>query len=170
MPLRTLIHRSGWFFLLLVVFGITAVSGQEAPSKIFFLHLKMESNRVSLVNASVAPGKLKPASARRPSLELVVATADGQVLWTNTVANPSIRHLEYEDPDHPGEILSKEVQVTNIEFTVRVPAFEKAHQVDFYLPHSPSGTNALTKDGSTAARGPSQRTRLGAVVLPEQLK
>ena len=135
-------RRYGWFPLLLAACGITAVFAQESPPKILFLHLKMESNQVSLVKASVAPGTLKRFSQRRPSLDLEVATSAGQVLWTKTVANPSIRHLEYENPDHPGEIISKEVQVTNGEFTVRLPVIQNAHQVNFYLPRSTAGTNA----------------------------
>jgi hypothetical protein len=99
-----------------------------------------------------------------------VATAGGQVLWTNNVADPSLRHLEYEDPDHPGEIIGKEIQLTNTEFTIRVPAFREADHVDFYLSQSaitntnPTGTNAAVNSSVP------QRKLVGTVTLPPEAR
>src|SRR4051812_46912541 len=87
---------------LLVVVNLGRVFAQESPSRIVFLHLKLESNQVSLVSASVAPGRLKRFSERHPALDLEVATTNGLVLWANNVAAPSVRRFEYEDPEHPG--------------------------------------------------------------------
>src|SRR5215471_14955404 len=119
--------------LLLGAYGAGVVRAQETPSQIFFLHLKLQSNQVSLVSASVSSGRLKVFSQNHAALDVEVATSAGQVLWTNRVADPSIRHLEYEDPDHPGQIISKEVQQTNAEFTIRVPVVPNAHHVNFHL-------------------------------------
>jgi hypothetical protein len=155
--------------LLFTCGGIGLVSAQESPPKIVFLHLKLESNQVSLVSSSVAPGRLKRFPEQRPALDLEVATAAGQVLWTNNVADPSIRHLEYEDPDHPGQIIGKEVQTTNRDFTVRIPALRDANQVNFYLPPSPVGTNEVTANSSTTNASP-PRKLVGSVVLPPEAK
>src|ERR1039458_3540420 len=154
--------------LLLGACGATLVFAQESPSQILFLHLILQSNQVSLVSAAVTPGRLKVFPEHRAALDLEVATSAGQVLWTNNVADPSIRHLEYEDPDHPGEIISKEVQLTNTEFTVRVPVFRDAHHVNFYLAQSSAETNAAGANPSVANLSVPQRKVLGTVMLPPQ--
>jgi hypothetical protein len=155
---------------MLAVCGTSLLFAQESSPKILFLHLKLESNQVSLVTTSVASGTLKKFSGQGPSLELEVVTSAGQVLWSNTVANPSIRHLEFEDPDHPGEISSKEVQVTNAEFTVRVPVFQNAHHVNFYQSHASAGTTAQAANPSVASLPLTRRTILGTVTLPPEVK
>jgi hypothetical protein len=170
MPLKNWMRRYGWFPLLLAACGLNLVFAQESAPQIFFLHLKLESNQVSLVSASVAPGTLKRFSESRPAFDLEVATSTGQVLWTNNVADPSVRHLEYEDPDHPGEIISKEVQLTNTEFTVRVPVFRDAHHVNFYLAQSSAETNAAGANPSVANLPAPQRKVLGTVMLPPQAR
>lgn len=164
MPLKDWLRSYAWFPLLLAACGMNLAFAQDPAPRILFLHLKLESNQVSLVSASVAPGTLKRFSEHRPALDLEVATSDGQVLWTNNVASPSIRHLEYEDPDHPGEISSKEVPLTNTEFMVRVPVFADAHQVNFYWTQSSVETNAAAARPSVANGPP--RKPCGTVVLP----
>lgn len=168
MLLTSLMKRRGWFPLLLA--GTTWLSAQETSSKIFFLHLRLESNQVSLVSASIAPGTLKRFSPPSASLELEVATAAGQVLWTNAVADPSIRHLEYEDPQHPGEIISREVQLTNTEFTVRIPGFINAHHVNFYRSQSTAATNVPPANAAAVSPAESTRQMLGTVALPQDAK
>src|ERR1019366_2018364 len=170
MPLKNWMRSYGWFPLLLAACGVNLVFAQAPAPQIFFLHLKLESNQVSLVSASVAPGTLKRFSEHRPALDLGVVTSDGQVLWTNNVANPSIRHLEYEDPDHPGEIISKEVQLTNTEFMVRVPAFRDAHHVNFYLAQSSADTNAAAAHPLETTVPAPQRKAVGTVMLPQTAK
>jgi hypothetical protein len=163
-------RRRIWLPLLLAAGGTNLMFAQEAAPKIFFLHLRLESNQVSLVSASVAPGTLKRFPEHRPALDLEVATAADQVLWTNNVADPSIRRLEYEDPNHPGEIISKEVQLTNTEFTVRVPAFTNADHVNFYQSPSSAGTNVPGANPSLASLPVPPRTMLGTVQLPQEGK
>lgn len=156
--------------LVLAACGVNRVFAQASPPQIYFLRLNLQSNQVSLVSASVAPGTLKVFPAQDAVLDLEVATSAGQVLWTNRVANPSIRHLEYEDPDHPGQILSKEVQLTNTEFTVRIPVIRDAHHVNFYLPQTMAGTNATGANPSAAQLTSPARRGLGSIELPPAIK
>jgi hypothetical protein len=156
--------------LVLGTCGAGWAFAQELPPQICFLHLSLESNQVSLVSATVAPGKLKVFPAQDAVLGLEVATAAGQVLWTNRVADPSFRHLEYEDPDHPGQILSKEVRLTNTEFTVRIPVMRDAHHVNFYRLNSSSTTNGAGANPSTAQVTSPARQELGSVELPPLLR
>ena len=161
------------FVYLSLLLGVCAgnlVIAQESPPQILFLHLKLQSNQVSLVSASVAPGRLKVFPEHRAALDLEVVTSAGLVLWTNSVADPTFRHLEYEDPDHPGQILSKEVQLTNPEFTVRVPVFRDAHHVRFYVMRSSAETNGAGARPMAGHLTPPQRRDLGSVVLPPAIK
>lgn len=170
MPIGILPQKCGWFALLLAVCLARQAFAQAASPQIAFLHLKLGSNQVTLVSASVSPGVLKRFPEYRAAIDLELATASGQVLWTNSVANPSIRHLEYEDPDHPGEIINKEVQLTNTEFTVRVPVLPDAHHVNFFLSPPAAGTTA-TDAKSLATNAPAaQRKLLGSVLLPQENK
>jgi hypothetical protein len=164
-------RRKGWLiFLFQALWGTLPVLAQSAPPQIAFLHLKMESNQVALVSASTSPGVLKRLPEHGPGVQLEVATSTGQVLWTNTIADPSVRHLEYEDPEHPGAIISKEVQLTNAEFTIRVPVFPEAHHVNFFRALPEAGTNAPgTKPHAVEAPG-LQRKSLGTVLLPQKDK
>jgi len=152
--------------LLLGACGASVIYAQESPSQIFFLHLKLQSNQVSLVSASVATGRVKVFSEQHAALNLEVATSAGQLLWTNRVADPLLRHLEYEDPDHPGQIIDKVVQLTNAEFTVRVPVIRDAHHVNFYWSRRAPATNAAGANPSAAQLPAPQRTDLGSVLLP----
>ncbi len=163
-------RKCSWFALLLAAGAVDSLCAQEPPPQIFFLHLKLESNQVALVSAALAPGKLKQISEPHPAFDLEVTTAAGLVLWTNNVADPSRRHLEYEAPDHPGQILNQEVQLTNTEFSVRVPVFPDAHQVNFFL------VPALTETNGAAVRplvgnvpAPSRKA-IGTILLPSTAK
>ena len=158
------------FGLVLTIGLAEQVFAQVDPARIAFLHLKMDSNQVTLLSASVSPGVLKRFPEYRAAMDLEVATASGQVLWTNHVANPLIRRLEFEDPEHPGVILSREVQLTNAEFTIRVPALPGAHHVNFYAMQPASETNTTPAAPSVAPAPISQRKRLGTVLLPGENK
>ena len=162
----TFLRKCFKLILFLALVGTAVVSAQESPPQIVFLRLKLESNQVSMVEASVVPGTLKRISEAHAALELEVVTADGQVLWTNAVADPALRHLEFEDPAHPGEIISKDIQLTNSEFTVRVPVLRNAHQVNFFRSHQLAGTNEPAAKNVTTGVSSARRTSLGAVTLP----
>ena len=166
MPVSTFVHQCFALLVLLAVGRGTAASAQEASPQILFLHLKLQSNQVALVSASTVLGTLKRIPATHGALDLEVATAAGQVLWTNSVADPALRRLEYEDPANPGQILAKEVPATNAEFMVRVPAFPNAHHVKFFRKPAPVGTNAPANKNGAGAVSSDPRTPLGVVTLP----
>ena len=170
MLLTTLMRKWVWCSLVLAVCGTSQVFAQAAPPRIAFLHLKLDSNQVTLVSASVSPGVLKRLPEYRAAIDLELATSAGLVLWSNSVPDPSLRHLEYEDPEHPGEIINKVVQLTNTEFTVRVPVLPDAHHVNFFLSQPAFGTNVTGARSLAANTPPTQRTALGTVMLPAETK
>ncbi len=152
-------------FLLLSLAAAMRAAAQDAVPRMLFLHLKMETNQVSLLGASVAPGKARPAAGEASQLQVEIADAAGQLLWTNSVSDPTVRRLEYEDPEHPGSILHKDVQMTNVEFVVRAPALANARQVSFFSSRSAAATNSPPLKQAI----PAQRTPLGVVTLPDEV-
>ena len=100
---------------------------------IMFLRLRFNGTSVGLVNATIRPGTLKKGrSARvRDGISYQVASASGQVLWSGSVEDPSVRRFEYEDPDHPGQIRTKTVSVDTAEFTVRIPVLKEMENIRF---------------------------------------
>ena len=119
-----MIALAGWLAL-----GISANAADEG---ILFLHLRLDGERVTLVKQTRTRGTLKRprgASTRGRGLELNLQTARGASLWSQVMPDPTVRRIEYEDPDRPGEMASREVPLTHVEFTVRVPAHRAAHSV-----------------------------------------
>jgi hypothetical protein len=174
MTLEGRIPKLCWLGLMLTVIqagqALGQALGQANSAKIAFLHLKMESNQVTLLSASVSPGVLKRLPDYRAAIDLEVANAAGQVLWANRVANPLIRRLEFEDPEHPGVILNKLVQLTNAEFTVRVPVLPGSHHVNLYAQQAAPGTNTAPAAPSVVNAKAPPRKRLGTVLLPQENK
>lgn len=100
---------------------------------IIFLHLRLADNRITAVKQSRSPGTLKErrGNDRARAIRVDLLSPTGDPLWNTTVADPRFRRLEYEDPDHPGQIKVREVVLTNAEFVVRVPAHPRGHEVVF---------------------------------------
>jgi len=113
---------------------------------------------VSLVEANLRPGVLKPQpEGDSAALCYEVVSEAGTPLWQGNLPDPTLRHLEYEDPDHPGQLLHKSVRVEEAEFTLRVPSLPAARRVDFFK----------VQPGPAGAVGPKlARTSWGSVTLP----
>ena len=95
----------------------------EEPDQILFLHLKIKGDGVTCLSSSTTPGRLKTpvATERRGTLYLELVSTNGAAVWSDVIADPAVRRLEYEDPDHPGTLKIKEINLTEREFAVRVP-------------------------------------------------
>ena len=159
--------------LLFALSLVVAAAAQEPPARILFLHFKFKDDQISLIKTTVATGTLKTIPhGGHFKLEVELASAAGQILWTNVVPDPSIELLEYEDPDHPGEMTSKVVSKNDVEFVVRVPFMPQARQLKFYRaqPHSHEPTDPQAgKKKPDEAESPTRKS-LGAVILPEETK
>lgn len=125
--------------------------------QILFLHLKLTNQVISLVEANVRPGVLKPASnSEADGVEFELVSTAGAVFWKGAMANPSVRHVEYEDPPHSGQLRRKAIPLDEAEFTVRVPVVPGATRVDFYKLDPPA----------SAARNIVSRKLLGSIACP----
>ena len=120
---------------------------------IWFLHLRLTNNQVVLVNQKKTPGSLKTprgAATARP-LRIDLQSGDGSVLWTQTIDDPAIRRIEYEDPQEPGKMRAREVTLTNVEFTVRVPYRQQARRAVVSRRSAAAAMPAAGKSAPTSA-------------------
>jgi hypothetical protein len=148
----------GALSVLLVANSLVAEAQTTSGPGILFLHLKVTNQTVSLVEATLRPGVLKRVrEADSTALFCELLAEDGTTLWKGNMPDPTLRHFEYEDPSNPGQLRRKSVQVSEAEFTLRVPSVPAARRIDFFKvpPGSPgAGLQKLS------------RTSWGSITLP----
>jgi hypothetical protein len=148
--------------LLLAVVLLPSLVRADENDQILFLHLKLKDGAVSLVESAVKPGRLKSSHdpEKQGELHLELIATNGASLWSGVLADPLTRRYEYEDPASPGALKLKTVQLTEAEFTVRVP-FHKdaAHLRVFSLAKPASRKEALAAPAAA-------KKWSGIVVLP----
>ncbi|MCP4704878.1 MAG: hypothetical protein GY865_09735 [candidate division Zixibacteria bacterium] len=105
-----------------------------AENKIVFLHFLMDSNTISLISSTPVDGKLKKPRFNTTTKEVYfeVITADSKLLSSGNIYNPLIKRLEYENPNKPGELLNKTINLESAEFTIRVNYSELIDHINFY--------------------------------------
>jgi hypothetical protein len=133
----------------------------DEPEQILFQHFKLKDDVVTLVQSTVRPGVLKSpvTSEKNGELYLELLGGNGSTLWSDVLDDPTVQRMEYEDPDHPGQLKTHWVQSTEAEFTVRVPFHKAAKQLRVQRLASP----ALKTDAIGQAK-----IMLGTFELPEQ--
>lgn len=104
---------------------------QEETNQFLLLRLRLKSGEVSLIEGRVVSGTLKPQRDAEDTEALVVSleAGPGEGRWSIAIADPSRQRYEYEDPDRPGAIRSKTVQIDDVEFIVRAPLVPGVRQV-----------------------------------------
>jgi hypothetical protein len=132
-----------------------AASPAPAGEHILFLHLRRGPEGVTLLDKTIRAGHLKALPANG-AFQFEVVNGDGAVLQSGAMRDPAVKRLEYEDPEHPGQLLAREVNADSAEFTIRIPANSAARAVRFYLKKAPP-------EGKFAARA--SREFLGEVAL-----
>jgi len=124
-----------WILALLFLAPLS-VDADDSPSssKIAFLRLYIDSTGFRLVDASIVNGSLKSPRGesilKEYSYELV--GIDSTVLFKGEFENPLIKRYEYENPDHPGQILVKVVEIPSSEITIRVPVKPAMYRLHIY--------------------------------------
>jgi hypothetical protein len=168
-PRRTVIKQSNmttpsfgrtWLIALLLL--ATGWSRAAAADQIMFLHLKLKDGAITLVSSAVKPGRLKTplASDQKGTIHLELTATNGATLWSDVVADPTVRRLEYEDPENPGTLKIKEVKTAEAEFTVRIPNHPAAQKLRLQRLDKPLNR-------ATAAAAPdATKKQLGTVALP----
>lgn len=148
-----------WIALLLFEFNAGCRGWAEESPQILFLHLKLNGDAISLLESTVKPGRLKTPvrSTKLGDLHLEIIGADGATLWDSTMPDPSVRRLDYADPEHPGRLKSKIVRTGDVEFNVRVPFYPQARKLTLQRLSEP----AIPSDAPT-----NQKKLLGIIELP----
>jgi hypothetical protein len=145
--------------VVLLACSRTAEAQTNTSPGILFLHLKVTNQVVTLVEANVRPGVLKPGpEGNSTALHCELVSDAGKSLWKGNVADPTVRHFEYEDPANPGKLQHRVVQMDEAEFTLRVPALPEARRIDFYKLRPDSGK----EEGGQKVT----RTSWGSISLP----
>jgi hypothetical protein len=112
----------------------------EAPSRILFLHLRIEQDgSVRVLGSRVASGKLKTPGQARGTLKLELQGADNTALWNGAVEDPRVRHFEIEHPSGSGKLERRAHTVPEAEFTVRVPLHGAAAKLLVFEDEPPHG-------------------------------
>lgn len=141
---------------------LNGYAGESQGEQILFLHLKITSNVVRLLDSKAVPGHLKATvTAEKPGdLYLELISTNSATLWTGFAPDPLVHRYEYEDPDHPGQLKVKEVKRNQAEFTIRVPGQKAAKQLNIYRLDKSAEKTATVASNKT-------RTLLGTLDLPD---
>lgn len=126
--------------LLLIILGLflfpanSFSANEKSQSKILFLQFKIKNDRITLVKSTIKSGVAKqPASvADKNSLYYQLFSPSRASLGKGSMKDPLIQHFEYEDPDHPGQIKRKEIQLKETEFTLRIPYDPDLQEIEFF--------------------------------------
>jgi hypothetical protein len=106
-----------------------------SPPRIVFLHLRASPRGFEVIDTKIASGSLK-SSPYEPGKEglhfQLLGGANGPVLFQNICPEPTVRRLEYEDPNSPGRLIAKQVISETAEFTIRVPYVAGTQKLRFY--------------------------------------
>jgi hypothetical protein len=134
---------------------------------IWFLHLRLTNDQVVLVKQQKTPGVLKSRRGPAPAqpLRIDLKAQNGTTLWSQTIDDPAVRRIEYEDPLEPGKMRARQVTLTNVEFTVRIPYQPKARNA--VVSRRTSG--AAPKAGVAKSAPAQEYIEIGRVALqPEE--
>ena len=133
--------------LLLGLLLCHALSAED--EKFLFLTLRYKDGNITLVKSAVVSGTLKPQrNSKKPNaLQIQLEKNNGTSVWSVVVDDPSVQRYEYEDPQQPGVIRSKEVKLNDVEFIVRAPLVTEVRQLAVYrvdptAPGAKSSTSA----------------------------
>ena len=120
--------------LLLPVVSASPADDEIADSDIAFLQFRTDGEKISLVDSRVVPGSLKRARLPELNREITyeVGAKTSGIVFEGSLANPLVKRLEYEDPDNPGQLKSKTIELTEAEFTLRIPYREEIDHITFY--------------------------------------
>lgn len=124
-----------------------------ASDQILFVHVHCESNQVSIVRVDSRPGRLKEGLAMRGGLQIQLADAQGQALWSAAMADPRIRSIE--GPAEGTNLLARVNTVVSVaDVVIRVPMKSSAREVVLLGEPSPSLLRARSVSDTTVSPQP----------------
>ena len=94
-----------------------------------FLHLRWQSNSISLLSSEVRTGRLKKSPTSLGALRVHLADAQGRSLWQSSMEDPRVRRYEYPAGEDSKTLRTKTVTETRGECVIRVPVRSDAAEV-----------------------------------------
>ena len=131
-------HKAILRFVLLiaaVAIALPAANAQsQSEAQIVFLHVRMKNDTLTLVKSALRPGLVKQRRLveKAGGIYYEVLSSSGKSLSQGVTADPSQQRLEYEDPDHPGQLKSIHLELKEAEFTLRIPFKPEMHRLELY--------------------------------------
>jgi hypothetical protein len=120
--------------LMLSVPGPTLGGDRDSDARIVFLRLHMDRDGISLVESTIVPGALKQprGSSKTGDMQYEVLNSEGAAVASDVLFSPLIKRFEYEDPDNPGQLKTKVVQLEQTDFVVRFQYADDIDNISFY--------------------------------------
>ncbi len=94
-----------------------------------FLHLRWQSNSISLLSSEVRTGRLKKSPTSLGALRVHLADAQGRSLWQSALEDPRVRRYEYPAEEDSKTLRTKTVTEASGECVIRVPVRPDAAEV-----------------------------------------
>jgi len=160
MTICTRFSRAFFLTLIIVFTGWHTVLVAQGNQRMIFLHCQMEGTKITLLHSRIAKGYAKATGVTQDGLGITyeVRSNNGALLWKDAMSNPIRKRFEYEDPDRPGKLKVKIVDLPQAEFTIRVPLFDDGAEILFFAP----GENTVKNEV------PSNRKMFARLRLPER--
>jgi hypothetical protein len=101
---------------------------------IVFLRLHIDKDSISLIESIVVPGALKQPRAGSSYRDIYyeIESKTGSIIASGTVDDPLFRSVEYEDPDNPGTLKTKLIELSEADFVLRLNYKDDIEFVSFY--------------------------------------
>ena len=131
--------------------------------QIAFLFLRLKDNAVTLDKIRIANGSLKLPKKQRQygdAIQYELLSGTGIVVHADSIGNPLIKRLEYEDPAQPGHLKLLLVKEKEASFVIRVPWTKDMKQIRFQRRKEGTATAPKTSCGVSG------KIVLGTITLP----
>lgn len=150
--------------VMLMTLSLGRVQASDGTNQFLFLTLRLKGGAVTLEKASVVSGTLKPQQDSTDAEPLLVTLeqAEGEARWSLAIDDSSIQRYEYEDPQQPGALKSKLVQVDDVEFIVRAPLTPGVRHIAIYRKEK-------SIQPATAGESPPAKRLLARIELPKEV-
>ena len=150
--------------MILMISMLDQVQAGEVTNQFLFLTLRLKGGVLTLEQASIVSGTLKPQQDSTEAEPLLVALEEsgGVVRWSLAMDDPSVQRHEYEDPQQPGVLKSKLVHFDDIEFVVRAPLTPGVRSIVIHRKEK-------TVPAATPGAAPAAKKLLARIDLPKEV-
>lgn len=127
--------------VIVMMFAVPQQLPAEVECGVVFVRLHMTPEGISLVEYSCVSGQLKQPRESQNIKEITweAMSSSDSVITKGSLDNPLIRRFEYEDPNNPGNLVSRTVELNEAYFVIRMPFSYDIKSLSFYRKEHKSG-------------------------------